>query len=150
MNPIVDVKLVRGPDRPPAPDKGFYVRLDYMYGDADGSNSVIAGPFPEDKKHLYLEFLNLLDTMKSWYPHGKGGYDGYEDVPGYAEWFGDDDFDPEDDGAMPADLEFIRSLGLEVEYWHDGLVASFQGYECYWHDGATPDKYPVEPVRQGD
>lgn len=118
MNPIVDVKLVRGPDRPPAPDKGFYVRLDYMYGDADGSNSVIAGPFPEDKKHLYLEFLNLLDTMKSWYPHGKGGYDGYEDVP----------------LASPADLEFIRSLGLEVEYWHDG---------------ATPDKYPVEPVRQG-
>lgn len=126
------------------PEQGFYADLKYMYGDANGYNTVTAGPFPMDKKHLYLEFLNILEAMLARFPEGKGGFDDYEDVPGYMDYF-----DPEgSDDDADDDAYFRESLGLEPEYCPDsyGAVATLTQYETYYHDGESMAKYPVTPI----
>lgn len=59
------------------PKRGLYVELEWMYGDADGYKNVIVGPFPDNNKNLFIDFLNTLELMEKAYPHGKGGCEDY-------------------------------------------------------------------------
>lgn len=137
---VTDVRPTGSDFTPPIPDPGYYAALHYMYGDADGYNDVVAGPFPYGQKHLFIEFLNVLEGMLSAYPEGKGGFDGYGHVPNYAKWFNEEDEDEEDEDGEPQDDEPLWvSLGLETECAPDdtGCVASLMGYECWSHDGES-------------
>ena len=148
MNIVTDVKLNGTSTPTEIPEKGFYVDLNYMYGDADGYNTVTAGPFPEDRKDLLVEFLNVLEGMLAEYPHGKGGFDGYENVPNYSKFFETEDgYETEDEADAAQEIE---QLGLlqEIEYAPNGYgsVASFEGYTCYYHDGTSLTKHDVTVV----
>ena len=37
-------------------EKGWYAELEWMYGDCDGENKTIVGPFPETNKKCLLNF----------------------------------------------------------------------------------------------
>ena len=146
MATIIDVEIAETAQPAGIPQEGYYVELHYMYGDADGYNDVTAGPFPNSKKHLLIELLNILEAMLASYPNGKGGWDGYSHVPGYDKWF-DPDYDAEKDGKPDPDAEFREELGLETECTSDGYgcIAKFTGYDIWHHDGKTLDKYNVTP-----
>ena len=149
MPKIIDVNVASQSyyPAPKIPERGFYVTMEYMYGDADGYNTVVAGPFPDEKKHLLIEFLNVLEDMAHRYPHGKGGFDGYEDVPNYNKWFDVETMaeECEPDFADPSDAEFRDGLGLEVECTPEGIgaIASLTGYDVTWRDGKTLGEYAV-------
>lgn len=137
---IIDAKYDTNPTPAKIPEKGFYVDLDWMYGDADGDASTTVGPFPEKYKHLYIEFLNLLQDMEELYADtGMGGDDDYRGVANYHKYFDRDLGDETDED------KFLTYLGIEMEYCPDGWgsAAELMGYRCYYHDGTTIDKYNV-------
>ena len=158
MSKIIDVNLkMHDPNNvqiPNIPKRGFHVTLSYMYGDADGYKDVSVGPFPDEKKHLLIEFLNVLEDMATRYPHGKGGFDGYEDVPNYNKWFDTETMEEEGepDFENPDDAAFRDNLELEVECAPDGYgsIASFQGYTIIWRDGKTLSEYAVNLTKTPD
>lgn len=83
---FTDLKI--NTDLPKVPAQGFYVTLEWMFGDADGDVERTFGPIPHDRRDLVLELANLLEDMVCLYEDsGKGGYDGYEDVNNYNLWF---------------------------------------------------------------
>ena len=76
---IKDV-MIKGKEKIKKQKEGYYVKIEFMYGDADGGTKKEFGPFyPEQKKYL-LHFLNMLEDCLNAYPNGKGGFDEYEEV----------------------------------------------------------------------
>lgn len=68
----------------------YKFELKFMIGDADGWDyrNLYISP---DNKHIE-RFITFLDDCKNAYPHGRGGYDNYNDI--VSEWnifCGDDD-----------------------------------------------------------
>ncbi len=64
---------------------GYYVKIDFMHGDADGDARVTAGPFYKDEEPILDIFITMLDKCLKAFPHGKGGFDTYEDEGGVDE-----------------------------------------------------------------
>lgn len=135
------INIETNPTPADVPARGFYVDMEYMYGDADGYATRTVGPFPADRHDLILEFLNVCQGMLDLYPHGKGGWDGYASVPKYSAYF-DEDYKREDDDP---DQDIRKYVGAETEYTPDdcGCIASMMSFDCYFHDGNGPDKYTV-------
>ena len=139
---IKDITLNPVPIPPSIPEEGFYIDIEYMYGDADGDAVRTVGPFPIAQKRLLLQLLNVLDQMASLYPRGKGGYDGYESIPYYDEWFDEDERgDSEDD-------DFRDKIDLKTEYVPDGsgCIAKLVNFEVYYRDGRSLNHYEVNLV----
>lgn len=138
---FTSLRVANSADVPGVPRHGFYFKLEYMYGDANGHADRIIGPFPAERKDLVLEFANVCQGMLDAYPEGKGGFEGYEDVPKYEAYF-NEDFDPDEDDP---DQEVRDTVGAETEYVPDGsgCVASLTGFSCYYQDGIRPSPYPV-------
>ena len=137
---IKDVRIAASATPAEIPKRGFYADLEYMYGDGDGYNNVTVGPFPDDKKHLFIAFLNLLEAMLEY--EFEDGWDAYGNLPEYARWFDISESDGTPDG------DFIYSLRLDTEYEPDdsGCVARLESYGIYYHDGASLDKYELSVV----
>lgn len=149
----IDFKIGRTPRPIGVPAKGVYVDIDWMYGDADGDITRTIGPFDDTEareRRLLLEFLNILEGMLDLYPDGKGGWDGYENVPGYETWFGPDA--PPAPGMDPADAAVRKRIAALTEYVPDGsgCIAEMTGFDVYWMDGSTPDRYDVGLVESGE
>lgn len=63
----------------------YKVHVTFMEGDADGWQHENVFFKLGDEEDL-LDFVNFLARAAVKYPHGKGGYEGYEDVEGYEKW----------------------------------------------------------------
>lgn len=145
---------IKNPIKKKVPKKGFYVKIKWMYGDADGYKETKVGPFPENRKDILIDFLNVVSDMLRLYPHGKGGYDGYDSVDGYLKFFSEDyryDYDAltDEEKETRAIEEYV---GAEQVYTPDdsGCVASICGYKVYYMDGITDDKYNVSVVENDE
>ena len=57
---------------------GYYVKVDFMYGDADGYTKKSIGPFNKTEEKYLDMFLNMLDKCLKAFPNGKGGFETYE------------------------------------------------------------------------
>lgn len=117
---------------------GFYVNIDYMYGDADGEVTRTIGPFAntDTEKSYLIQFVNMLEKCLKAYPHGRGGFDTYEDkVPELKLW--NIYYDNDDKPTCPKDLEdFIENLNFEWEDEPDdmGGEATITSYNVvYWN-----------------
>ena len=76
---IKDV-IIENKKEEPQMEEGFYVEIEFMYGDADGYTNRTVGPFYPNQKEYLIQFLNMLESCLNAYPNGRGGDDDYEDV----------------------------------------------------------------------
>ena len=58
---------------------GYYIEIDYMFGDGDKFIKKKVGPFLKREEEQLNTFLDILDKCISAFPNGKGGFDFYED-----------------------------------------------------------------------
>ena len=131
---------------------GYYITIRFMYGDADGYAFREMGPFSKDEKHLLFDAIETIERCVYAYPRGKGGDDGYEHIPGWAKWFGDEDYyddedwgDYEDEDEEEDCEEEKESLcqppqAIPMEYTHDGWhsPATFKDYEVKYYENGQP------------
>lgn len=113
----------------------FVFKIKVMYGDADGYGEVVVSGFKTDcteSKDLMVDLVKTLIRMNDAYPHGRGGYDDYNHVEGFIEWFGDEMFDGYDDLS-----ELHQSL-LGNSWPYDtsgyGIQSSYKSYKIYYYD----------------
>lgn len=63
----------------------YKVHVTFMEGDADGYQHENVY-FKLGEEEDLIDFMNFMSRCAVAYPHGKGGYDGYEHVEGYDKW----------------------------------------------------------------
>lgn len=153
------LSIDKNPTAPSIPQEGFYVTLYWMFGDADGDTEQTAGPIPTGRRDMVIELANVLENMVDLYADsGKGGYEGYETVPGIAKWFPNEEFDCDDDDTdedfdcdndntdkNDPDQTIRTNLELEIQYTpaNCGCIATLTGFDVFWQDGKTTTKYEV-------
>lgn len=125
---------------------GYYVEVQHYYGDADGNESQMVGPFYKGEENYLLSFCNMLEDCLKAYPTGRGGGENYEDkLPEYATWayleFWNDDFLLNGEVASDDDMEVIERVGFEAImdptmtcFVHEATICS---YEVKYYDGST-------------
>ena len=127
----------------PSKGEGFYVDIDYMYGDADGYNTVTVGCFKQGEEAYLSEFLIMLNKCLEAYPYGLSSDEIYEDaVPELSLWLRDREVD---DKHL---AECIGRIGFEMEYepgdW--GGEASIEGYNVRYYNKKDERFYNVEVI----
>ena len=82
-----DTVTIEGKTKKKQIEEGYYVKIEYMYGDADGYAKRTWGPFYKGEEDALLRFVNMLEKTLNAYPHGRGGCDDYVDkVPELRNW----------------------------------------------------------------
>jgi len=130
---------------------GYYVTVDYMYGDADGYNAVEYGPFKKGQEKYLAAFANMLEECVEAYPNGRGGDDNYEnEVPAFAVWAMLNDYKKynytiDGDKLTKEDIGIIENVGFEVETTPDGwgTQATICSYKAIYYDADTKKKFNV-------
>lgn len=124
-------------------EEGFYVHIDFMYGDADGFVTRTYGPFYKNEDKYLLEFLSMLDKCLEAYPNGRGGYDNYEDVVKSLEIWTDCNCSDEIDNKFK---EVIDRIDFRWETCPDGYgcQASIESYEVKFFDLTDKQYHEVE------
>lgn len=100
----------------------YIVYTSWMFGDADGDGDSETIVKAENKDQL-PGFLMMLEKAIIAHPDGKGGYDGYDHVPGWADY---------------------QRGSIRVEYpsgGYDGCIPSLECYDVayYDHEGERHD-----------
>lgn len=119
---------------------GYYVNIDYMYGDADEYNDQMVGCFTEDDKAYLLDFINILDRCLEAFPDGRRGNDNYEDhIPELKIWLGNEKTDD------PKLADCIDRIAFEWEIDPDGWgdEATIEGYAITYYDATKKTAYNV-------
>ena len=124
-------------------EEGFYVYIDFMYGDADGFVTRTYGPFYKNEDKYLLEFLLMLDECLEAYPNGRGGYDNYEDVVKSLEIWTDCNYPDKIDDKFK---EVIDRIDFRWETCPDGYgcQASIEGYEVKFFNSTDKQYHEVE------
>lgn len=124
---------------------GFYVNIDYMYGDADGEVTRTVGPFNNTDIAYLIQFVNVLEKCLKAYPNGRSGSDTYEDkVPELKLW--NLCYDNDDTPTCTKELEdFIETLSFEWENDPDdmGTEATIVNYPSPKSNGLLRGFAPI-------
>ena len=135
--PIINVEIAPDTTTERLPERGYYVDVCYRYDKE--LETVTYGPFPMEKKKLFIEFMNLLEQMIALCPDGMKLDGGYIDMDGYDKWF-----DHEYSDGTPDD-DFRVSMKIKSEWWYiDDQSFAAQLTEikaAYFHDGLSYDPY---------
>lgn len=142
---ITDVEI----DNKVKPDVSgkYYVKMEWMFGDANGYGKTVAGPFPENKKDLLIEFLNILQNMINLYSGGKCGWDNYEEIEGYELYF-DEDFCYEDKypNCSKNDLKLQKvrdSVDAQMPCGEMGTIPTLISVKAFYRDRNSNKKHKV-------
>ena len=119
-------------------EEGFYVDIEYMYGDADGYKTKTFGPFHLNQKKYLMHFLNMLESCLNAYPNGRGADDDYEDVVETLKiWnlaYEEDDIPDIDENLE----NVVEQIGFEWEYDIYGFgEAEITSYNVTYYDKLT-------------
>lgn len=134
---IKDIKITK-PIANKKIKEGFYVTVEFMYGDADGYKKETYGPFTQKEKQYLINFLNMLEKCLAAYPNGRGGFDDYHSkVKELKLW--DMNGDCDDDAyekLSQEERDVIERIGFEWEYCPDGYgcQASIEDYEVKYYN----------------
>lgn len=134
--------------------ESYEVEVKVMFGDGDGYDTFIVGPFLKDKDEELLQHLiETLERMEQAYPHGRGGGDEYNHVEGFAAWF-EEDYDEEEateDGDTLAEtINAFYARNKNYPNWpHDVTYmetsASYNdSWVVYYDESKTAHKVTVE------
>jgi hypothetical protein len=124
----------------PVPDThvphSFEVEVTAMFGDGDGYETVVVGPFPADHPKAGAAITSLVETLQRMevaYPNGRGGgdydVDTYNHVEGYEAWFGGFRSDTEE-----AYLAETRSQFSYEEFLKHDFLEEFSVYPDWPRD----------------
>lgn len=125
------------------PKQGYYVNILWEF--KDGSKTTKVGPFPENRKDLLVEFLNIVERMFRLYPNGKIGLDNYESVEGYDLYYNYIDLS----GLSKEEAESQRirnSVNAEIpceDSGHLGITPSIKQATVDYYDGVSSDGFDV-------
>ena len=90
---------------------GYYVKIKFMFGDADGYTDKRVGPFKKGEEEYLDMFLTMLDKCLKAFPNGKGGFDTYE-IQGKVNelklW--NQDYEPYDEEEVEEYDKFLESI----------------------------------------
>lgn len=112
---IKDV-IIENKKEEPQIEEGFYVDIEFMYGDADGYTNRTVGPFYPNQKEYLIQFLNMLEDCLNAYPNGRGGEDDYEDVVEELKIW-NITYEEDDTPDIDENLEkVVEQIGFEWEY----------------------------------
>jgi hypothetical protein len=120
----------------------FEVEILTYWGDADGYKTFVMGPFIKDQDEDALQgLLETLHRMDNAYPDGRGGYDEYDGVEGFAGWFVRE-FDPENDSDSDADAIGRKwkenQAGKAHIYWpvdpYADMQNSYDKHKIFYYD----------------
>lgn len=127
---------------PPKYYNTYVVTISFMEGDADGYvEEEIA---IKDEKDL-KEFVDFCFRCAVAYPHGKGGDDRYNHVPGYHRFVGDynkDDWD-EDEPYEESDTIYLEYWPMQDYEWY----TSFDSFKVEYY-GATGQPCSVKVITE--
>jgi hypothetical protein len=141
----------------PVPDThtphSFEVEVTAMFGDADGYETIVVGPFLADNPKSAEAVVSIVQTLKRMeaeYPNGRGGGgdDEYYHVPGYEAWFGAFAADTEElylqETRSDLSYEEFRKDSDLAEYFkiypdwpydtHSDSQASYDAHEVFYYD----------------
>lgn len=115
---------------------GYYITVNFMYGDADGFVDREIGPFTEDEMDLLYDAIETLERCVHAYPNGRCGDDTYDHIKGFSKWFG---FEYDDEDEIP-------EQAIEMEYEPDGWggQASFEYYTVNYYKNGDPFECEIE------
>lgn len=141
---IKDVKIVSKIEEK-TPEKGWYAELEWMYGDCDGESKTTVGPFPEQNKKLFIEFLNALQTMIDECKNGELSPYDYDMLPCVQKFFSGE-INPEFDKLTEEEKDVVAELFPTIERMPDGSCdyAELIKFSAFWHDGECESRYQVE------
>jgi hypothetical protein len=134
--------------RPQTPNS-FEVEILTYWGDADGYNTLVMGPFVKDQDEVALQgLLETLHRLSVAYPHGRSWLDTLDGIEGFAGWFAQD-ADSEDDEDTEADAIGRAwreaQLGQHV-YWpvdaNIDMQDSYQSHKIFYYD-ENQEQYAV-------
>lgn len=134
---IKDV-IIENKKEEPQIEEGFYVDIEFMYGDADGYTNRTVGPFYPNQKEYLIQFLNMLEDCLNAYPNGRGGEDDYEDVVEELKIW-DLAYEEDDTPDIDENLEkVVEQIGFEWEYDICGFgEAEIMSYNVTYYDKLT-------------
>lgn len=144
---IKDV-VIKEPIKRKTIKEGYYVDIDFMYGDADGYVKKTYGPFSEKEKEYLIHFLNTLEQCLNAFPRGRGGFDMYHDkVEELKIW----DCSYDEDCSIDIDDDFfniVERIGFEWELCPDdwGCQASIRSYNVKFFNTLDNQYYKVECI----
>lgn len=119
-------------------EEGFYVDIEFMYGDADGYTNRTVGPFYPNQKEYLIQFLNMLEACLNAYPNGRGGDDEYEDVVEILKIW---NFAYEEDDVPNIDKELEKVVEQIKFYWEYDICgygeATIENYNVTYYDKVT-------------
>lgn len=134
---IKDVIIGRKKEEPQIKE-GFYVEIEFMYGDADGWKNKTVGPFYPNQKEYLIQFLNMLESCLNAYPNGRGGDDDYEDVVETLKIW---NFAYEEDDIPNIDKKLekvVKQINFDWEYDICGYgEADIRDYNVTYYDKIT-------------
>lgn len=122
-------------------EKGWYAELEWMYG----KRKTTIGPFPKPNKKLFVEFLNVLQTMVDECKNGKLSHYDYEMLPGVQKFFSDE-INPEFEKLTEEEKCIVMELSPTIERMTDGSCDFDRliSFSAFWHDGECENRYLVE------
>lgn len=112
---------------------GYYIEVEFMFGDADGYTTKEMGPFSEEEK---MELIDAVETIQrcidEYADTGRGGLDDYDHIKGFDKWFSDEIESPN------------QAISMVYEPNGCGIQASFDNYSVYYYDNG--EKYNCEII----
>jgi hypothetical protein len=128
----------------------YEVEVTAMFGDADGYETVMVGPFPEGAADTEKAMTSLIETllrMEAAYPHGRGGgdvdADTYYHVKGFEAWFGAFRADTEESYTAESRSGFPYEVFLQDYYNDDFNTYPDWPREPYAYNQGSYDHYVI-------
>lgn len=132
----------------PQKEDGYYVKIKFMYGDADGYTKKKIGPFKVGEERYLNAFLDMLDKCLKAFPNGMGGGDTYEQEGNvqelklwnidYDPWDYDEEFELLYNNTPEEMLNFIERIKFTWPYTPND-----------WNEQASIEHYKVEYYSKG-
>lgn len=125
--------------------RGFYIDACYRHGDTGTPYYVTYGPFPENKREMYIEFLNVIRDTAQLYQDKSTRYATHRiKVKNYKLWF-----DRDKSSGTPTD-DFRVSMGLKSEMYMETFewAAQLIEFKAYYRDGLTFAKYLLDFIEE--
>ena len=149
--------------------KPYYrVEVDFMEGDADGSQSDTLEFYEDDANDMknMSRFVMAVACCCAAYPNGRGGYDEYNGLPEYDAFFLEEEYNLDyydflDEGDELTEDEFHEKVhqyvnklnpdGIFMDHPSDSsyISTSFNSY-CITHVNSEGDKSQVEVTFNND
>lgn len=121
---------------------GYYIKIGYMHGDADGESDEELGPFNASQMELLIDAIETCDRLVDIYKRSSfsGKYrENCENTDGFKRWFDEDAFEENLTlhGCLEDDKNILICPGIEMDMFDYESLAIFVSYFVYFYDNGV-------------